>query len=198
MSNCVKIGITGGICSGKSKVLSYLKEKGFVVFSCDEINASLWQNEEYLKILQKNFPECVSDGKIDKNTLREVTFSSEEKRKKLEKIAHPHILDKLFKGMNEQISTCFAEVPLLLECNLSDKFDKVLVLMRDLDSRKLAIINRDSCDANVAELKIKSQFPYEDAYKEGYFSNEKFYLIYNDSSLKNLYDQIDDFLVSLK
>ena len=43
-----KIAVTGGIGSGKSTVAEYIREEGFPVFSCDQINAELWQNKEYL------------------------------------------------------------------------------------------------------------------------------------------------------
>ena len=197
MKKCLKIGITGGIASGKSEVSSYLRRIGYVVFSCDEINASLWCDEEYLKKLQNLFPECVYEGKIDKNSLRKMIFASKEKRKILENIAHPLIIDKLFASMDEQTDTCFAEVPLLLECDLVDKFDKILVVMRGLEDRIGAIAQRDDCDNNLALKKIESQFPYDAALMEGFFSNEKFCLIFNYSSLDQLYTQVNDFLEKL-
>ena len=194
MKNCLKIAVTGGIGSGKSQVLAYLKEKAYPVFSCDEINAELWQDDKYLKKLQEFFPDCVQDGKIDKDRLKEMVFSSKESRRILEKISHPLILEKLFSYMDGQKTVSFAEVPLLFEAGLEDKFDKVIVVMRDLQDRKRAIILRDDCDETLADLKIKSQFSYEKAYREGYFSNEKFYLIFNDGSLDDLRKKIDFFL----
>ena len=52
------IAITGGIGSGKSTVLDYLKTQGYPVFSCDEIYKKISKSEEYLKKLQDLFQSC--------------------------------------------------------------------------------------------------------------------------------------------
>ena len=57
-----KIAVTGGLGSGKSAVCQILKDLGYPVFSCDEINRELWGEEEYLGILAKTFPDCPADG----------------------------------------------------------------------------------------------------------------------------------------
>ena len=96
MKNKTKIGVTGGIGSGKSQAIAYLKEKGYPVFSCDEINATLFSDAEYIEKLRLLFPECILNGKIDKKLLARTIFSSDEKRKQLNDVAHPLILSKLF------------------------------------------------------------------------------------------------------
>lgn len=191
MKNNLKIGITGGIASGKSQAIAYLKEKGFPVFSCDAINAQLLQEPAYIEKLQHIFPDCVKDGRIDKKILAEYIFSSPEKRKILENIAHPEILNRLFLQLEKESGVVFAEVPLLLEKNLSSHFDKIIVLMRQREARKQAIMKRDGCHEKEATAKMDSQFPYEKAFEEGVFSKEKFILIFNDLSLENLYEQLD-------
>ena len=54
-----KIAITGGIGSGKSTVLSFLKENGYPVFSCDEIYKQLLLDREYIEKIEKLFPSAV-------------------------------------------------------------------------------------------------------------------------------------------
>ena len=58
----MKIAVTGTIGSGKSTVCAYLKEKGYDVFNCDEVNRDLLEpgNEGYIAV-QETFPECFFD-----------------------------------------------------------------------------------------------------------------------------------------
>ena len=58
MENKLKIAVTGGFGSGKSQILTYVKEKGHPVFSCDSINAELLVEDDYLKKLKNLFPDC--------------------------------------------------------------------------------------------------------------------------------------------
>ncbi len=191
------VGVTGGIGSGKSLASQYLKELGFPVFSCDEINAALLTDEGYIQEVKALFPSCVIDGKVDKKALANQIFSSEENRAALERLAHPMILERLFASLAQCSTTCFAEVPLLLESGLVEKFDKILVLMRQRDSRIQSVMERDGCEEEQAILKTSSQFPYEKSFEEGYFSSEKFHLIFNDKDTENLFRQIDHFIKTL-
>ena len=197
MKNNLKVGVTGGICSGKSQIMAYLKQKGYPVFSCDEINATLLEDAEYIKKVQAICPDCVVNDKIDKKALASIIFSSEEKRKLIEGIAHPLILERLFLTMSSQAKVSFAEVPLLFEGNLVQKFDKILVVMRKRDTRLQAAILRDGSSEVEARLKMKSQFPYEKAFEEGFFEDSKYVLIFNDGPIENAFAQVDDFLSNL-
>lgn len=69
-----KIAITGGIGSGKSSVAEFIRQEGYPVFSCDEINRSLLSKQDYLEKLQKLFPEAVTEGTFDKKSLRRQFF----------------------------------------------------------------------------------------------------------------------------
>ena len=109
----LKIAITGGIGSGKSTVAEYLREKGFPVFSCDEIYKEIYPTEEYQSELQQVFPDCLIDGKIEKSLLAAKVFSNAEELKKLNAIAHSRIMSELYNRINGATSgVVFAEIPL--------------------------------------------------------------------------------------
>ena len=61
-----KIAITGGLGSGKTAVSDIIRELGFPVFSCDEINRKLWVDPSYLSLLQQTFPDCLTHGNPDR------------------------------------------------------------------------------------------------------------------------------------
>ena len=197
MKKILTIGVTGGIGSGKSSAIAYFKQKGFPVFSCDKINAKLLEDENYIKILKKHFPDCVIEGKVDKNILSKEIFSSEEKRNLLQSLAHPAILERLFSLIDGCEGLSFSEVPLLFESNLMEKFDKILVIIRPKDDRISALQQRDNTTKEKILEKFASQFDYEKALNDGKFRDEKYFLIFNNGSISDLQKSLDEFLKTI-
>ena len=79
----MRIAIIGGIGSGKSTVLQILKNKGYDVLSCDEVNSKLICDKEYLKRLNETFVGAVVNGKLDKKVLSSIVFNSKSELDKL-------------------------------------------------------------------------------------------------------------------
>ena len=136
-----KIAVTGGIGSGKTLFCNILKSLGYDVFSCDDIYADLLQEEAYLSLLIKNFPDCFSDGELNKKILSERIFKNREDKKTLESLAHPLILQRLLKKMEDK-EIVFAEVPLLFEGGYEELFDCVIALVRNKEDRIEAVKKR--------------------------------------------------------
>ena len=156
------IAITGGIGSGKSKALQILAEMGYAVFSCDKIYSEVISSPSYIKKISEVFPECILDGKIERKRLSEIVFKNKEKLRLLNGIAHPLIMESLFEQMHAcEKDVVFAEVPLLFEGNYENKFDGVIVLMRNKEERIHSIMLRDNISREDAINKISMQFDYE-------------------------------------
>ncbi len=136
-----KIAVTGGIGSGKTLFCNILKSMGYDVFSCDDIYAEILQEEAYLSLLIKNFPECFPNGKFNKKILSERIFKNREDKKTLESLAHPLILQRLLKKMEDK-EIVFAEVPLLFEGGYEELFDCVIALVRNKEDRIEAVKKR--------------------------------------------------------
>ena len=127
----IKVAITGGIGSGKSTALSYLKELGYPVFSCDEIYKEVISSKEYIDKIKEFFPEAVTHGCIERKILSEIVFNDPEKRALLNGISHPLIMQKLYEQMDtSENELVFAEVPLLFEGGFENEFDHVIVILR--------------------------------------------------------------------
>ena len=157
-----KIAITGGIGSGKSTVSNILKEKGYPVYSCDEIYAELIHSENYICAIEKAFPSVVKEGKIDKKLLSNIIFSNAQARTRLNEIAHPLIMKRLFERMNETDGEIvFAEVPLLFEGDFENLFERTIIVMRKVDERVRAVCMRDGISAQKAKERINAQFDYD-------------------------------------
>ena len=179
------IAITGGIGSGKSSAAQFLLEMGYPVFSCDEIYREVILSSSYIQKIASLFPECVVDGNIDKKILAKIVFSDEEKLALLNGIAHPLIMDALFKKMQAcKEDIVFAEVPLLFEGNYENKFDSVIVIIRDIEMRIRSIMVRDGITKEEALNRIAVQFDYENS--NGRFKNCNAILIENNGTIEEL------------
>ena len=92
-----KIAITGGIGSGKTTVVQILNEMGYTTFSCDGLYQEIIRRKSYVLEIEKRFPQAVVNGRIDRAKLAQIIFYDEGKRKELNQIAHPLIMQELLK-----------------------------------------------------------------------------------------------------
>ncbi len=182
MKQSKKIAVTGGIGSGKSSVINFLREQGCSVFSCDQIYAELLGDSEFSNEIEKNFKEVIKDGKLDRQKLSALVFSNARERERLDKLTHPKIMDAAIKKM-DGYKLSFLEVPLLFEGNFQDLFDGVIVILRDREERINSIVARDKISRDSAILRINSQFNYDNC------DFAKYYVIHNNSNLEYLQSQ---------
>ena len=183
MKKC--IAITGGIGSGKSSVLRFLGERGYPVFSCDEIYREIILSPDYIQKIAVNFPKCIINGNIDRKLLAEVVFKNSEKLALLNGIAHPLIMDRLFEKMHACAEeTVFAEVPLLFEGHYEKRFDAVIVVLRHKADRVRSIMMRDGITEKEALRRISMQFDYDNGKMR--FDKSNAILIENNGSISDL------------
>lgn len=188
-----KIAITGGIGSGKSAVCKIIKDKGFPVFSCDEIYKTVVQSAEYIQKIEKAFPFVVVNGAIDKQKLASIVFSNEKELEKLNSIAHPIIMDTLLAQMETANSSLvFAEVPLLFEGNYQSLFDMCLIVQRKKADRIEAVRMRDGLDRKNILSRMRNQVNHCKIKR-----SKTVYKISNNDSLEKLKEEIDIFIESL-
>lgn len=186
MSKKIKLAITGTIGSGKTTVSSYLREKGFYVFDCDEYNAVLLNKEDVIRRINIHFPNCVNNGMLDKKILAYQIFNDATKKECLESILHPLIIEKM---ENEALKhdVFFAEVPLLFECGLETMFDHNLLIVTDKDIAIKRLINR-GLNEDEANIRINNQMNLENKISRA----EE--IIYNNGNLDDLFNQVDKWI----
>lgn len=157
------IAITGGIGSGKTALISILKEYGYYTVSCDEEIASLYSEKTVIDRIRALFPTSFVDGKIDKKIISDIVFNNEEELAKLNGILHPLVMERCLKKAEETNGkgVSFIEVPLLFECNLEGKFDNVIVVKRDYEERIKSVIKRSNLTREEIEKRIKRQIDYD-------------------------------------
>ena len=193
-----KIAITGGIGSGKTTICQIIKEYGYSVYSCDEIYAQILHSEYYIHEIEKAFPSVLKQGEIDKKLLSNIIFSNKQERIRLNKIAHPIIMDTLLKKMNgEKDGLVFAEVPLLFENGFENLFNQTIVVIRDLNARIQAVCVRDGISTQKAMERIKAQFDYENPESLERYKKCNAILLENKGEISTLKDNIKNLLKQL-
>ena len=177
-----KIAITGGLGTGKSSVLNIFKEFGFKTFNCDEYNSILLNENSTKELLKTDFKQAFVEDSIDKKILANIIYNNDNKRKKLNDIMHPLIINKLKElvNSNEQI---ICEVPLLYELFLNDLFDCVIVVYANIDNRIKRLIKKGYTTERINEI-ISKQIDID---KKIEIADK---IIYNDNDLNDLYKQV--------
>lgn len=146
-----RIGLTGGIASGKSLVAKLFAELGAVVIDTDLIAREVVARGEpaLAEIIAEFGPQVIdSEGNLDRPALRKRIFSDPRRRTRLEAILHPRIRDRtLAQAANAGGPYQLIVVPLLVEAGFDRFVDRVLVVdcPESLQRRRLA--ERDREDA---------------------------------------------------
>ena len=187
------IAITGGIGSGKSTVSSILEELNYTVFSSDKIVSDLYKKRSIRKILKRLFPTAVSGFflKVDRKAISKIVFNDKNKLALLTDTITPLVLEEIFKRKRKISGVCFAEVPLLFECNYQNKFDGVLVVSRPLKDRIESVKTRSNLSEEEILSRINAQFDYETN------SLSSYTVIANDGSLNDLKEKIIEYLKTI-
>lgn len=192
------IAITGGIASGKSTVAQMIRDKGYPVFSCDEIYKQICQSKAYKDALSVQFGNeiLMVNGDIDRKKLSQLIFSNAELREKLNSIAHPFIMKELFQQIHAEQSGCvFAEVPLLFEGGYESQFDAVIVVLSTRENRIDKLMKRDGLTKTEAEQRINSQFDYDSISAKERMHACNAYIMNNNGSLAQLKEGVLNYLI---
>ena len=148
MNRSFKIGLTGGIASGKTTVANLFSDLGIEIIDADEIAHSITskQGSAYNKIV-KHFGEDVlgNDKKLDRKKLRTMIFNNSELKRDLEQIIHPEVYAIINQKINaSQEPYQIIVIPLLIETGYQNFVDRVLVVDCSVETQLARLINRDN------------------------------------------------------
>ncbi|MCW8830435.1 MAG: dephospho-CoA kinase [Gammaproteobacteria bacterium] len=144
----LKVGLTGGIGSGKSTVAEIFSSLGITIIDADQIAHQLTRpgTESFDEIIQLLGAEFIrTDGGLDRKKLAQTVFSNPAIKGALEKILHPKIRRQIEQEIayNKDNDYIILAIPLLLESNFSDLVDRILVIDADDNIRIQRIKERD-------------------------------------------------------
>ena len=159
------IGLTGGIGSGKSVASSKFKSLGITVVDADVASRTVVEpGKPALKEIEDHFSSGIitTEGKLDRNKLREIIATDPEERKWLESVLHPKIGEQITKEISESTSvyTLFV-APLLLETNSQERCARVVVVDVPKEVQILRTAKRDKVSPNQVEQMVAAQMERE-------------------------------------
>ncbi len=143
------VGLTGSFGSGKTTVAKMLKAYGGRVVDADKIVHQLMspQGECFQEVIHAFGPDIVVRGKIDRKKLAKIVFSSPYQLKKLTRIVHPVVIEKI-KGeikkyrTNPQRGVLVIDAPLLIETGLHRLVD-ILIVVRANHQKQILRIQKE-------------------------------------------------------
>ena len=155
-----KVGITGGIGSGKSSVCSLLAAYGVAVYDSDSAAKRLMaENQELRQRLMEAFgAECYTDGVLNRAYLASRVFGNDEQLKLLNSIVHPAVKAD-FEAWAEQQTSPYVvlESAILFESGFDAVVDTTLAVIAPMEERIRRTMERDGVDREAVLSRISHQ-----------------------------------------
>jgi len=177
------IGLTGNICSGKSKAAEYFEQLGAYVIDMDKLVHGLYQKNIPLKYkLCKKFGIRILNKKleVDRKKLGSIVLPDKSKMKELEEITWPYVGRESKKRINGMRGIIVLEAAMLYESGFDKKMDKNVLVIADEEQRVKRLMARNNLSQEEALKRINIQIPQVDKI----FKSD--YVIFNDGSIDEL------------
>ncbi len=145
----IHLGLTGGIGSGKSAVAKMFARRGAVIMDADAIVRELLQagTESARRVAETFGPGILAaDGSVDRKALSAVVFQDAEKRKALEGILHPMVIERrreMLAALRKRYGTgtlVVTEAALIFEAGTDREFDHVILVTAPVEVRKRRLL----------------------------------------------------------
>ncbi|MFW2441110.1 MAG: dephospho-CoA kinase [Arenicellales bacterium] len=184
----LRIGLTGGIGSGKTTVANYFSSLAIDVIDADEIVHQISvPGQKCFDAITEHFGEDIlnADGTIDRRALSNKVFRNETARNKLETILHPAVRAAMALAVQKVRSPyCILVIPLLVETGFTELVDRVLVVTADREKRIAWIKQRNGLSDDQIESIMAAQACDEERI------NIADDIIENNASLESLLQQV--------
>ncbi len=188
----LRVGLTGGLASGKSTVARMLAERGAAVFDADALVHDLYQpGGAAVHAARDLFGEAALDanGAVDRAKVAEIVFHDPAKRRALESRIHPLIREERERRFGQaewagaRVAVC--EASLLFEANTESEYDRVLLVVAPDEERIRRWVSRGG-DEGDARRRIAAQILPEEAARKAHE------IIVNNGSPEDLRRQVEE------
>lgn len=193
----VRVGLTGGVASGKSTVSTMLAELGAVIIDADKLAREVVERGTpgLVAVIAEFGDEVLTaDGDLDRAAVGAIVFADPERRKALEAIVHPLVFERII--TLEQAATdediVVHDIPLLAESGRADTFDAVIVVDAPEDVQVARMITDRGWTEAEARSRIAAQASREDRLAVAT------YVIDNTGDLDQLRSQVADVFALLR
>ena len=174
-NNQRRIGLTGGIASGKSTITNYIrKHKNIPILDADDLSRELIKPNTYgYKKILDYFGNQIIDNKsnteqeINRKLLRKIIFKHSESKKWIEQLLHPLIKEKMIEECSryKNNQTILLVIPLLFEANFKDICTEIWLVKCPSELQKKRLIKRDKISEKEAYEIINFQLSFEEKRK---------------------------------
>ena len=174
-NNQRRIGLTGGIASGKTTITNYIrKHKNIPILDADNLSRELIKPNTYgYKKILDYFGNKIIDNKnnserlINRKLLRNIIFKHSESKKWIEKLLHPLIKEKMIEECSQYKNneTIVLVIPLLFEAKFEDICTEIWLVKCPKEIQKKGLIARDKISEKEAYDSINLQLSFEEKRK---------------------------------
>jgi dephospho-CoA kinase len=165
----LKIGITGGIGSGKTTVCKIFEKLGTPIYYADIEAAKILSDNKTIqqKVISLLGNIVVENGTINRKKIAEIVFSDSTKLNSLNEIIHPEVKKHSAIWMNMYTSNPYIikESAIIFENNLQDEFDYIIIVTAPKELKIKRIKERDNSTTEEIEKRIKNQLSDEEKIK---------------------------------
>lgn len=173
-----KIGLTGGIGSGKSTIAQIIKHIGYPVYIADKEAARLMDSHPDIRkdITERLGANCyTSEGHINKPVLAQIIFENKEALEEVNRIVHPRVMEAFEQwAAMQSASLVFCETAILYESGLERYFDAVICVTAPEEVRVRRVMERDHCELKDVMARVRNQMDEDEKCQRANF------VIYND------------------
>ncbi len=195
----IRVGLTGGIGSGKSVVAEMWRARGAAIIDADLLaREAVAPGSDALRAIAQRWPAVIAaNGTLDRAALARVVFADDDERLWLNAMVHPRVRE-LAERREDALapgSIAVHVVPLLFESDRWRTYDATVLVAAPDDLRVERVIERDATDADGVRARMRAQMTPGDARELAD------YVIENDGSLDDLRaraNRIYDTLLALR
>jgi len=191
----MKIGITGGIGSGKTYVCKIISSLGYPIYDCDTRAKELMSSNKALISSIKQLIGTDSynnDGSINKEVIAGFLFANKANADKMNQLVHPAVKNDFLQWASEQQSEIvFMESAILFESNFNDVVDHTVAIYAPAEIRLKRTIQRDNTTKEKIESRMRQQLTEQET------SSLSDFQIINDGKA-NVHEQVLELLSKLK
>jgi dephospho-CoA kinase len=162
----VRVGLTGGIASGKSAVAAELAARGAIIIDADVLAREVVEpgTSALAAIIDRFGPQVLSDGQLDRTRLAQIVFADPLARRDLERIVHPAVRARAadLERAAGRAAVVVQVNPQLVETGQQEDFDLVVTVDVDHETQIKRLIARNGYTRAEAESRIAAQASRED------------------------------------
>lgn len=163
----LKVGLTGGIASGKTRISNQFGRLQVPVVDTDIISREILEpGQPGYQEIKNHFGEDIlrPDSQIDRSKLRQLIFNNNVEKYWLESVLHPLIFERTQDQIEQycEASYVIVVIPLLFEVNFTTIVDRVLVVDCEAETQKERLLLRDKISPDLAQKMLDQQWSNQD------------------------------------